>query len=257
MNRVYDISIPLTFGGPQPAHFGAPPASATPLRAGSFVGSTALGGSCECATLTLTPHCNGTHTETARHLTGRGPAPYEAVDRLWFVAQLITVTPVPRTETTDMTVPASQAEDLLITAEMVAAALDADPASHDLSALVVRTQPNDTAKRTADWSTRSAPFFTREAIQAIVRRQIRHLLFDGPSLDRTHDEGRLIAHRAFFGLPPTGKGNPSAPRQGATVTEMVFVPDTVEDGHYLLGLHVPPFDSDAAPSRVLMQRMPI
>lgn len=255
MTPVFDLSIPLDFAGPQPVHFGAPRASAEPMRAGGFIGSTARGGSCECATLTLTPHCNGTHTETARHVTGHGPAPYEALDRLTYVAQLITVTPVARTETSDSTVPASQADDMLITAEMVEEALEMHGAPPDVSALVVRTLPNDLGKRTADWSDRSAPFFTQDAIRVIVQHRIMHLLYDGPSLDRTHDEGRLLAHRVFFGLPPAGAGEPNATRAGATVTEMVFAPDTVDDGFYLLSLQVPPFDTDAAPSRVLLQRL--
>ncbi|MFN2300574.1 MAG: cyclase family protein [Gammaproteobacteria bacterium] len=255
MTPVYDLSIPLDFSGPQPVHFGAPRASAEPMRAGSFTGSTARGGSCECATLTLTPHCNGTHTETARHITGHGPAPFEALDQLSYVAQLITVTPVERTETSDKTVPASQAHDLLITAEMVERALEVDSAPPDVSALVVRTLPNDLGKRTADWSKRDAPFFTQDAMRVVVQRRIMHLLFDGPSLDRTHDEGRLLAHRVFFGLPPAGHGTPNTTRSGATVTEMVFAPDTIDDGFYLLSLQVPAFISDAAPSRVLLQRL--
>ncbi|MCA1797907.1 MAG: cyclase family protein [Xanthomonadaceae bacterium] len=168
---------------------------------------------------------------------------------------MITVTPVERTETSDKTVPASQAHDLLITAEMVERALEVDSAPPDVSALVVRTLPNDLGKRTADWSKRDAPFFTQDAMRVVVQRRIMHLLFDGPSLDRTHDEGRLLAHRVFFGLPPAGHGTPNTTRSGATVTEMVFAPDTIDDGFYLLSLQVPAFISDAAPSRVLLQRL--
>ena len=44
---------------------------------------------------------------------------------------------------------------------------------------------------------------------------------------------------------------PSA-RVDATITEMIFVPDTVEDGLYALSLQVAPFVADAAPSRPLL-----
>lgn len=255
MNPVHELSIPLAFDGPQPAYFGGPRATAVALEAGPFTGSVARGGSCECATLTLTPHCNGTHTETARHLTGRGPAPFQALDALSYIARVATVTPVARTETADQTAPATQANDLLITEIALRAALDADgPQAPDASALIVRTLPNDLGKRTADWSKRQAPFFTREAVELIIRRGFMHLLYDGPSIDRTHDQGRLVAHRTFFGLPLAGRADPTRP--DATVTEMIYVPDAVDDGFYELGLHVPPFDTDAAPSRVLVRRLP-
>jgi hypothetical protein len=37
-----------------------------------------------------------------------------------------------------------------------------------------------------------------------------------------------------------------------TVTEMVFAPDQLTDGLYLLNLQIPPFQSDAAPSRPVL-----
>ena len=42
---------------------------AAPFATGDFSGSVATGASCNCRTITLTPHCNGTHTECAAHLT--------------------------------------------------------------------------------------------------------------------------------------------------------------------------------------------
>jgi len=68
-----DISLPLDFHGRQPSHFCAPPATARPLEIDGFVGDTRQGGSCNCDVLTLVPHCNGTHTESARHLVTDSP----------------------------------------------------------------------------------------------------------------------------------------------------------------------------------------
>ena len=64
-----DLAIPLDFHGPQPRHFGAPAASAQGLEVGGFTGSVAHGASCNCEVVTFIPHCNGTHTECAGHLT--------------------------------------------------------------------------------------------------------------------------------------------------------------------------------------------
>lgn len=243
MSDTIDISIPLRFDGPQPNHFGAPAAATTPLVADGFTGAVATGGSCECATLTLTPHCNGTHTETVRHVTGEGPAPHEVLDAMTLVAALVTVTPVRGAECDESADPPFDPDDLLVTCAALERVLGSDT-----EALIVRTAPNDDGKRTADWTTRPAPFFTTEAMAWVVGRGVRHLLFDGPSLDRIHDEGKLTAHRIFFGLAPADPG-----RALTSVTEMVFVPDTVADGPYELNLQVPAFDTDAAPSRPLIR----
>ncbi|HEY5806942.1 MAG TPA: hypothetical protein VIT67_03200, partial [Povalibacter sp.] len=63
VSRARDLSIPLQFGGPQPTFFGVDAASALAVEAGTFVGDVGRGGSVNCATYSLTPHCNGTHTE--------------------------------------------------------------------------------------------------------------------------------------------------------------------------------------------------
>ena len=242
MTVVHDLSIPLDFGGPQPSAFGAPPARADALRAGAFVGAVASGGSCECATLTLTPHCNGTHTESARHLTGAGPAPFELLGDLTLPAALVTVRPVRAASTSESSDPAPQPDDLVVTATALATALAA--AAPDAAALIERTLPNDPGKRSARWGERTAPFFTREAMMLIAAR-FEHLLFDGPSLDRAEDGGKLCAHRVLW-----------AARPHATVTELIYVPDEVADGAYRLSLQVPAFVSDAAPSRPLIQQEP-
>jgi arylformamidase len=42
---------------------------------------------------------------------------------------------------------------------------------------------------------------------------------------------------------------PAAPRTQASITELIFVPNHVADGLYLLNLQFPKIMSDAAPSR--------
>ena len=88
------IAIPLDFAGPQPSCFDAPRADARPLRAGSFVGDTRAGGSCNCEILTLAPHCNGTHTECVGHVTDDRVAVSERVPGGLRLARLVTVAPV-------------------------------------------------------------------------------------------------------------------------------------------------------------------
>jgi len=75
---------------------------------------------------------------------------------------------------------------------------------------------------------------------------------DVPSIDRAHDEGRLTAHRLFFGLPRGAAQLAAATRADATVTELAFIPDALADGAYLLELQVPALSGDAVPSRPLL-----
>jgi hypothetical protein len=78
---------------------------------------------------------------------------------------------------------------------------------------------------------------------------------DLPSIDRAHDEGRLTAHRIFFGLPPGSTALAQATRPHATVTELAYIPDAAPDGPYLLELQVPALGGDAVPSRPLLYRL--
>ena len=71
LSRPLDLALELNFAGAQPRHFGAPRASAQEFAppGSAFNGSVARGASCNCEVITLIPHCNGTHTECAGHLT--------------------------------------------------------------------------------------------------------------------------------------------------------------------------------------------
>jgi hypothetical protein len=86
----------------------------------------------------------------------------------------------------------------------------------------------------------------------LVSRGVMHLVVDVPSIDRAHDEGRLTAHRLFFGLPPGAVRLAAATRAAATVTELAYIPDSIADGAWLLELQVPALTGDAVPSRPLL-----
>src|SRR5262249_52682114 len=103
-----------------------------------------------------------------------------------------------------------------------------------------------------DYSDITPPYLSRDAAEFLVFRGIEHLVVDLPSIDRAHDEGRLTAHRVFFGLPPGSHSLSQARRPRSTVTELAFIPDAVTDGPYLLEIQVPAIAGDAVPSRPLL-----
>lgn len=246
------VAIPLDFGGPQPAAFGAPPATARVLRGSGFVGDTRQGGSCNCEQITLTPHGNGTHTECVGHLTDERVSVSEALRGGLYLALLVSIQPLPAGATRESTDPTPAAGDRLITAAGLAEAA----ATHgDLApqALVVRTLPNRLEKLSHPYhGPAPAPYLTREAAAWLVERGIEHLVLDVPSADRASDEGRLTAHRVFFGLPGGSRRASEAARPRTSITELAYVAPTIRDGWYLLDLQLPPFLSDAAPSRPIL-----
>jgi arylformamidase len=246
-----DLAVELDFAGPQPRHFGAPRASARAFETPGFgfKGSVERGAGCNCEVITLIPHCNGTHTECAGHLTRERLDAWRVAPAGLTPALLLSVTPeAPDGESTE---PAPQPGDQLVTRRSlerswpVAAALVPQ-------ALVIRTLPNTPEKRARDYTGQIPPYLSQEAAQLLVSRGILHLIVDVPSIDRAHDEGRLTAHRIFFGLPRGAVQLAAATRAGATITELAFVPDSVPDGAYLLELQVPALRGDAVPSRPLL-----
>ena len=69
------------------------------------------------------------------------------------------------------------------------------------------------------------------------------------------DEGRLTAHRIFFGLPRRSVELAAAARPEATVTELAYMADQLTDGAYLVELQAPALGGDAVPSRPLLYRI--
>lgn len=264
LNAGRDLSLPLTFDGGQPKFFAAPAASSTPYSTADFKGSVTLGASCNCNTVSLTPHCNGTHTESLAHIVTAQLPIRDIAPRELLTACLISIAPREAHQVADALNPAAQPSDPVIDSRQLRdallslepASLEPEPLDALMDALIVRTLPNDLGKLTRDYDRGSCPpYFTAAAVQVAVDFGIRHLLVDLPSIDRMHDGGLLAAHRTFWGLPLHSTDAKLARRAHATVTELCFIDDSIADGWYLLNLQVAPFMADAAPSRPLVYPM--
>jgi arylformamidase len=249
LDAAQDLSIPLRFDAPQPSFFGAPDARSTAFQTGDFTGSVALNASCNCSTYTLTPHCNGTHTECVGHITRERVSVRDVGIKHVLLTRLISVSPQRASTSSEATEDISRADDLVITN----ASLGDKDLLQECDALIVRTLPNDVGKlqrRYEDSAT--IPYFSVAAMQSIVQAGISHLIVDLPSVDRADDAGRLLAHRMFWGVPPGETRASSARRPDATITELAYIPDAVIDGWYALNLQIAPFHADAAPSRPIV-----
>lgn len=227
-----DISLPVT-DRPTVRAFHLPPAVFAPFRMGSFVGSIEEGGPVRCDVVSVAPHGDGTHTECVGHVGGKAYSMLDTLRAPLAAAELVTV-PLERRADGDHVI--------------TRAALESAWPSRRTEALIIRTLPNAPTKRTMDHSGTNPSYMDIDAMRLIDERGIVHLLLDLPSVDREEDSGALIAHKTFWHWP-------HAPRTDRTITELIYVPDTVEDGLYVLAFNAAPFDGDAAPSRPMIAAM--
>ena len=241
------LAIDLDFEGPQPNHFGAPKAKRSGLKLGQFVGRTERGGGCNVDQLELIPHCNGTHTETVSHIVDDEIFVVQVVKPEPVIALIVSVEPTAAANTSDSYRPPFGPDDKVVTAEQIASQIGT---RKDFEALIVRTLPNVQSKTSQAYTDdHQPPYLTVDAMQAIVESGAKHLLLDVPSVDRMHDEGLLTNHHLFWNVPEQSHQLTADTWQDKTITEMIFVPDDIKDGLYLLSIQVPAFCTDAAPSR--------
>jgi len=252
-DKGHDISIPMLFNGDQPNTFGVPKAVSVAVEGSGFTGDTRKGGGCNFETYTLTPHCNGTHTEGVGHISKERISVLRCVPNEMIPALLVTVKPKIAPATKDHYDPPLSREDRVMDASLLESHLKLLK-TRELRALVVRTNPNDYGKISRNYMEPGfePPFFTCEAMELIRDSGVRHLLVDFPSVDRLLDDGKLTAHHIFWQVAAgSHEVNPSA-HSLKTITEFIYVPDEIPDGLYLLNLQVAPFDSDASPSRPIL-----
>jgi len=247
-SKPIDISIPLNFNGPQPNAYGVEPATASPCKAGDLVGDTRRGGSCNFEEYKFIAHCNGTHTECVGHITNERISVRDSLREVFIAATLVTVAPSYAKDTDESYSVAIDPADRLITRRE----LESSDAATYVDALIIRTLPNDDRKLTRNYTDNMPPYFTSDAMNFIVDLGFKHLLVDLPSIDRLYDEGKLSNHRIFWNVGEDSFERNSNTRKNSTITEMIYTPNAIEDGLYLLNLQIAPFASDASPSRPVL-----
>ena len=230
LSRPLDIAIPLRAGLRTVNCFYAPPLEAEPVVAGDFVGSVARGGPVNFLNVRLNPHGNGTHTECVGHIAREPYTINESLREFHFLAELVSVYPRPA-ENGDRVIFRDQLSEVLT-----------EPAAE---AVVVRTLPNDDLKLRTNYSGANPPYFQHEAVAFLAERGVRHLLVDLPSVDREEDGGKLRSHHAFWNYPKN-------PRTNCTISELIYVNNSIPDGLYLLNIQIASFEIDVSPSKPVL-----
>lgn len=235
-NEPIDISISLVEGEQNLRAWYVNPPEMKPVMENGFVGSVALGGSVNFRSIFFNPHGHGTHTECLGHITPEIYSVNQSLKTYFFKAQLVTVTPIDTELNGEL--------DSIIHRQLLREG-DWDIA---IEALVIRTLPNSLTKTHSDYSATNPPYLSLDCIALLNERGVKHLLIDLPSVDRENDGGALAFHHQFWGVPDQLNFE-------RTITELIYVPDSVEDGAYLLELQTAPFENDASPSRPILYQI--
>lgn len=236
LSQPLDISIPLSPEGPRAWYLD--PMTIEPVRNALFVGSIAEGGNVNFRNVSFNPHGHGTHTESSGHIDEEVVSVNAILKQYFFTALLVSIEP--EIYGGSEVVFRNQG-DRIITKDQI----DSILRDVNCEALVIRTLPNLIGKKSMVYSGTNPPFLEPEALSLMRSKGIKHLLLDLPSVDREVDGGRLQAHHAFW---KSGFEDDNT----CTITEMIFVPDEVADGIYLLNLQTAPFENDATPSRPVL-----
>lgn len=229
LNSPTDLSIPLSADDDNPEAWYLDRPKIFPVEDGDWIAKVSEGASVNFNTIEFNPHAHGTHTESYGHISKEFHAVNAILDRYFFKAKLISLNP------------AKENGDRVINREMIERNLK----QHETEALIIRTLPNSKEKLSKKYSHTNWPYLTKTAADYLVECGIEHLLIDLPSVDKEKDDGQLNAHHAFWNYPEN-------PRKQATITEMIFAPNSLEDGYHLLNLSFANFVNDAAPSRPVL-----
>ncbi|MEJ1223160.1 cyclase family protein [Sediminicola sp. 1XM1-17] len=232
LSRPLDISMTLRSGVSNVNAWYVGPPKIEPHTEGDFVGKVTEGASTNFNDISFNPHAHGTHTECVGHITEAFHSVNKCLDQFFFMAEVITIAPE------------KQKGDFVISKKQLKYALG----NKRRQAVIIRTLPNLSDKLSKQYSNTNPPYLQVEAAEFLVESGVEHLLIDLPSVDKEKDNGELLAHKAFWNFG----GNV---RNKATITEFIFVANTISDGKYFLNLQIAPMENDASPSRPVLYKI--
>jgi len=233
LSNPLDISITIRPNRNNVNAYFAPPPVSEPVISDKFIGSTEQGGAVNFFNLTINPHGNGTHTECVGHISKEKYFVTDCLAQHFFLCEVISVNPMIHDN-----------GDEVIYKEQLKAHIKHSGAE----ALAIRTLPNDPLKKVAKYSGHNPAYMCPDAAAYLCAQGVEHLLIDLPSVDREEDDGKLDAHKAFWQYP-------HSPRIAATITELIYIPETIADGLYFLNLQIAPIEMDASPCKPILYKI--
>lgn len=248
LSKPIDISIPLTNTDENPIAWYIEKPVIEPVRFGDWVGKVSKGSSTNFNNIFFNPHGHGTHTECLGHITREFYSINQCLKQFFFTAELISI--VPEEINGDLVITKDQIQQHFVTSTKEKSHNNC----HNPEALIIRTLPNLEEKKHKNYSKTNPPYLSEDAAIYIRELGVKHLLIDLPSVDREEDEGKLLAHKAFWNVKNVYNLNDDA-RLDCTITEMIFVPNEIQDGSYILNLQITSFENDASPSKPILYKI--
>ncbi|RLK06927.1 cyclase family protein [Tenacibaculum discolor] len=199
----------------------------SPVSDGDWVGSVQKGADVNFNNIQFNPHSHITHTECVGHITEEVYSVNKELSKFFFLAEVVTIAPE-QLKNKDFVISKKQLQNVI--------------GNKKRDAIVIRTLPNLSDKKSMRYSNTNPTYLLEEAAIYLREKGIEHLLIDLPSVDKEKDEGKLLAHNAFWNTQ-------AEIRMKATITEFIYVSNKIKDGAYFLNLMVAPFENDATPSK--------
>lgn len=232
LTQPIDISIPLRASKNNVNAWYVDAPKFEPATHENWIASVKEGACVNFNNIYFNPHAHGTHTECAGHITEKVHSINKNLKQFFFMAEVITVAPEKLND------------DFVISKKQIQFAIG----NKKRDAIIIRTIPNTNEKLTRQYSNTNPPYLLEDAAIYLREKGVKHLLIDLPSVDKEKGECLLLAHNAFWNT----KGKL---RLDATITELIFVPNTVIDGSYFLNLQIAPFENDATPSKPILYKI--
>ncbi|WP_338410223.1 cyclase family protein [uncultured Flavobacterium sp.] len=236
LSNPIDISIPLSNDDKNPIAWYQNIPVIEPVKMDDWIGKVSKGNSStNFNNIFFNPHAHGTHTECLGHITHDFYSINQCLKQFFFYAEVISIDPE------------KKGVDFVITKSQIKKALQGILTE----ALIIRTLPNFKSKKNHNYSHTNPPYLTEKAAIFIREMGIQHLLVDLPSVDKEKDDGKLVAHKAFWNVKNTHILNEDA-RMNSTITELIYIDQKVADGGYILNLQIASFENDASPSKPIL-----
>lgn len=232
LSKPLDISIPIRASKLNVNAWYVDAPEIEPVKDGDWVAKVKDGACVNFNNIKFNPHAHGTHTECVGHITDEIHSVNQNLKQFFVLAEVITVAPE------------NYLKDKVISKKQLQFALG----NKKREAVILRTIPNTKEKLTRQYSNTNWPYLLEDAVEFLVKKGVKHLLIDTPSIDKEKDECQLLGHNAFWNT----KGKL---RMDATITELIYVPNAVEDGEYFLNLQIAPFENDATPSKPILYKV--
>lgn len=232
LNQPIDISMPLRASKTNVNAWYVDAPKIEPEKDGEWVASVKEGACVNFNNIYFNPHAHGTHTECVGHITEEVHTINENLKTFFFLAEVITVAPERLND------------DLVISKKQIQFALG----NKKRDAVIIRTIPNTRDKLSRQYSNTNPTYLMEDAAVYLRGKGVKHLLIDLPSIDKEKDNCELLAHNAFWNTKGTL-------RMDATITELIYVSNKVDDGAYFLNLQIAPFENDASPSKPILYKI--